>query len=113
MNKTSVFLFASVFFILVSIGTAQDKNSEITCEPNYKNGKLNGFVCPQLHEESLLAKLGLKENDVIVEFDGTAILSFKDMQVFYEQLHRRKSMKIKFKRGDNFLTVVNQNRRLK
>lgn len=89
---------------------AQDRSSEITCEPFYENNKIVGFTCSELHEDSLLSKMGLTANDVIVEYDGKPIHSYKDMQKFYEQLHVKGKMNIKYKRDQQVLQATNTNK---
>ncbi len=92
-----------------AVSFAQEKNSEITCEPSLENRRIVGFTCPFLHPESLLYKMGIQPEDQIVEYDGVSITSFQEMQNFYEQLHRRNIVRVKFKRGGHVFSAENIN----
>ena len=89
---------------------AQNRSSEITCEPYFENKKIVGFTCPEMHEESLLSKMGLQSSDIIVGYNGKSIASYKDMQKFYEQLHVKGKMQVKYKRKNKVLNTENLNR---
>ncbi len=100
-----------VFIIFTSnLSLSQDKSSEITCEPFRENRKIIGFTCPNFDQESLLSKMGIKASDVIVEYNEIPIVSFKQMQKFYEQLHKKGKTVVKFKRDNNLFTVENANK---
>ncbi|MCB9025751.1 MAG: hypothetical protein H6625_05505 [Bdellovibrionaceae bacterium] len=99
-----------LIFLFQSQLSAQNRNSEITCEPKWENKRIIGFTCPELHEESLLSKLGLNSSDILLEYNGRAIDSYRDMQRFYELLHARGTMKIKIKRNNQTLMVENKNK---
>lgn len=88
---------------------AQKRSSEITCEPYWENRRIVGFICPELHEESLLSRMGLNSSDILLEYNGKLIDSYRDMQSFYEQLHTRGTMIVKVKRQDKILKVENFN----
>ncbi|MCB0355758.1 MAG: PDZ domain-containing protein [Bdellovibrionales bacterium] len=101
-------LFILICFIGGSL-KAQDRSSEITCEPHWQDKKIVGFTCPQLHEQSLLKRMGIEPNDVILEYNGKIIDSFADMQKFYEQLHVKGKMHVKYIRENKLQEVTNVN----
>lgn len=103
------FLFFIFLLFFSAPAISQEKSSEVTCEPYYINKKIAGFTCPQLHQESLLSKMGIQTNDILLEFNGTQIDSFKSMQSFYEKLHRKGEMELKIRRGHNVYSVKNKN----
>lgn len=105
-----VFIFISVFILNVN---AQDKDSEITCVPKFDGRKIVGFSCPVLHNESLLSKMGVQTEDLIMEFDGAIIDSYDRMQLFYEQLHRRELTKVKLSRSGQLMVLENRNEKIR
>jgi type II secretory pathway component PulC len=72
---------------------------QATAEPEMENGALIGFKFTQVDQDSIYAKSGIRDDDVITGINGQKLNSVSDAVTLLKSLKQADQMDIEFKRS--------------
>jgi len=69
-------------------------------------GKIEGFKVIKIQKNSKFAQLGLQRGDIIIEANGRALHSYKDVLEVYENIDKLDALALKVKRGNQEKEII-------
>ena len=71
-----------------------------------KNGKINGFKVNKINQNSVFAKLGLKEGDLIIKLNNKKLDSYREALKIYKHIDDLDSVQIVVMRNNQEVELV-------
>jgi len=88
-----------------SLGNINSLLTQVRIRPLIKNGKPDGLVLSHVKPESIFAKLGLRNGDVVKKIDNKVIKSPDDAFAFYNRLKSGAELSLEIGRGSETKTL--------
>ena len=73
--------------------------TQVRIRPRIRNGKPDGLVLSRIKKDSIFAKLGLKNGDVVKRIDNRVIRTPDDAFTFYNRLKSGSEISLEIGRG--------------
>jgi general secretion pathway protein C len=82
-----------------SLGNINSLLTQVRIRPLMKNGKPDGLILSHVKPDSIFAKLGLRNGDVVKSIDNKVIKSPEDAFEFYNRLKSGAELSLEIGRG--------------
>ncbi len=74
--------------------------------PNHVNGKISGFKITNFPKNSILSEIGIRENDVIKEVDGTEINDFPTIFELFNKFREKNRFEVIIERDGQLIRIL-------
>lgn len=85
--------------VVASLANIQELEQRLDITPNLIDDEPLGFVISRIPQQSILRKMGLKNNNAIVEVNGQAITGPEQADLFFQTLRQGGEVDVKVKKG--------------
>ena len=82
-----------------AVGDINQFMTQARLRPHFEMGKPSGYAVSEVVPNSLMEKLGLRNNDVIKKINGTSVTQPEEVMQAYAQLQRDSNIELEIERG--------------